>query len=58
MSNEVLMINVVGAEEVLTECSESTSIVELTEQLKKQLKTDVVVTKENDRILVQRLLID
>ena len=52
------MIKVEGAEEVITECSESTSISDLTEQLKKQLKTEVFLTKESDRILVQRLLID
>lgn len=53
------MQKVLGAEEVLTECSDTTSLKSLEEDLKKRLNTEVHVSKNsNNEIIVQRLLID
>ena len=53
------MQKVLGAEEVLTECSDDTTIQFLQNELQKKLQTEIHVSKNsNNEIVVQRLLID
>lgn len=51
-------MKVLGAEEVLTECNENTDLKVLETELKSKLNTDVKVFKENNEVIVTRLLID